>query len=106
MTTLLTRHFTVERPLDQAWQHLARAERWPTWAKHSFVPVLSRRSASAGYKPLLGADLAKAAAWVNAPPDWAPLEVLGDFMRERALETITTFPWALAQTRVVLDPSR
>jgi tRNA(adenine34) deaminase len=57
-----------------------------------------------GYKPLLGGDLAKAAAWVNAQPDWAPLEVLGDFMREQALETITAFPWELAQTRGVLDP--
>jgi tRNA(Arg) A34 adenosine deaminase TadA len=37
-----------------------------------------------GYKPLLGPDLAKAAVWVNAQPAWAPLEVLGDFMRERA----------------------
>lgn len=34
MTTLLSRQFTVDRPLEQAWQHLARAERWPTWAKH------------------------------------------------------------------------
>jgi tRNA(Arg) A34 adenosine deaminase TadA len=24
------------------------------------------------YKPLLGADLVEAAAWVNAQPDWAP----------------------------------
>jgi tRNA(Arg) A34 adenosine deaminase TadA len=59
-----------------------------------------------GYKPLLGADLGKAAAWVNAQPDWPPLEVCGDFMRERALEIITAFPWALAQTRVIVDPSR
>jgi hypothetical protein len=34
MITLLTRQFTVDRPLEQAWQHLARAERWPTWARH------------------------------------------------------------------------
>src|SRR5262249_21082463 len=34
MTMLLSRQFTVDRPLEQAWQHLARAERWPTWAKH------------------------------------------------------------------------
>jgi tRNA(Arg) A34 adenosine deaminase TadA len=45
------------------------------------------------YKPLLGVDLAKAAAWVNAQPDWAPLEIVGDFMRERALETLAAFPW-------------
>ena len=34
MMTLLTRQFIVDRAPEQAWQHLARAERWPTWAKH------------------------------------------------------------------------
>jgi tRNA(adenine34) deaminase len=58
------------------------------------------------YKPLLGADLAAAAAWVNAQRDWEPLEVVGDFMRERALEMISAFPWSEAQTRDVLDTSR
>ena len=56
------------------------------------------------YKPLLGCDLAKAAAWVNAQPDWLHLEVVGDFMRERALETINVFPWKQAQTRTFIDP--
>lgn len=32
------------------------------------------------YKPLLGAELTKVAAWVKAQPDWTPLEVVGDFM--------------------------
>jgi tRNA(adenine34) deaminase len=58
------------------------------------------------YKPLLGADLVEAAAWVNAQSDWTPLEVVGDFMRERALELIAAFPWAQASTRAVVDPSR
>jgi tRNA(adenine34) deaminase len=57
-----------------------------------------------GYKPLLGADLAKAAAWVNAQPDWAPLEVIADFMREEALQMIAAFPWAQAQTRAAVEP--
>jgi hypothetical protein len=57
-----------------------------------------------GYKPLLGADLGKAAAWINAQPNWAPLEVVADFMR--ALETIAAFPWAQAETRAALNPSR
>lgn len=57
------------------------------------------------YKPLLGADLTQAAAWANAQPDWPPLEVVGDFMRERALQIMATFPWAAAQTRGVLDRS-
>jgi tRNA(adenine34) deaminase len=51
------------------------------------------------YKPLLGADLAEAAAWVNRQPDWAPIEVVGDFMRERAIQIIATFPWSQAQAR-------
>jgi hypothetical protein len=34
MTTLVFRQFTVDRPLEKAWQHLARVEQWPTWAKH------------------------------------------------------------------------
>ncbi|HET8680010.1 MAG TPA: nucleoside deaminase [bacterium] len=46
------------------------------------------------YKPLLGADLTKVAAWVNAQPGWAPLEVVGDFMREPARAIIASFPWA------------
>jgi tRNA(Arg) A34 adenosine deaminase TadA len=54
------------------------------------------------YKPLLGADLSKAAAWVNAQEDWPKLEVVPDFMRERALEIMRTFPWEEAQTRGAL----
>jgi tRNA(adenine34) deaminase len=57
-----------------------------------------------GHKPLLGADFAGAAAWVNAQPDWVPVEVLGDFMRERALAIIAAFPWARAQSRAALTP--
>jgi hypothetical protein len=34
MITLLRREFTVELPLEKAWQHLARVERWPSWARH------------------------------------------------------------------------
>ena len=56
------------------------------------------------YKPLLDCDLSKAATWVNAQPDWPHLEVVGDFMRERALETINSFPWKQAQTRTFVDP--
>ena len=45
------------------------------------------------YRPLLGTDLVGAAAWVNEQPDWEPLEVIGDFMREQSLRLITAFPW-------------
>jgi hypothetical protein len=34
MITLLRREFTVKLPLEKAWQHLARVEQWPSWAKH------------------------------------------------------------------------
>ena len=34
MITLLRRSFTVDRPLEDAWRHLARVEQWPSWAKH------------------------------------------------------------------------
>jgi tRNA(adenine34) deaminase len=57
------------------------------------------------YKPLLGADLTQAATWVNAQTDWARLEVVGDFMRDRALRIIAAFPWAQAQTRAAVDRS-
>ena len=57
------------------------------------------------YKPLLGTDLAAAAAWVNAQPDWKPLEVVGDFMRARAVEIIAAFPWGQAESRAPVDPS-
>jgi tRNA(adenine34) deaminase len=51
------------------------------------------------YRPLLGADLVEAAAWVNGHPEWAPLEVLGDFMRPRSLEIIAAFPWPPASSK-------
>src|SRR5262245_52638405 len=34
MITLLRREFTVDRPREKAWQHLARVEQWPSWARH------------------------------------------------------------------------
>ena len=34
MIMLLRREFKVDRPLAKAWQHLARIEQWPSWAKH------------------------------------------------------------------------
>ncbi len=59
------------------------------------------------YKPLLGAGMAAAAAWVNAQADWPPLEVVGDFMRERALKIIAAFPWTQVQARTdARDPGR
>jgi hypothetical protein len=34
MLTLIRREFTVELPVERAWQHLARVEEWPSWARH------------------------------------------------------------------------
>jgi carbon monoxide dehydrogenase subunit G len=34
MITLLRREFTVDIPLERAWEHLARVEQWPSWAPH------------------------------------------------------------------------
>jgi uncharacterized membrane protein len=34
MITLLRREFTVDRPIEKVWRHLARVEQWPKWAKH------------------------------------------------------------------------
>jgi hypothetical protein len=31
---VLQRQFTVNLPLEKAWQHLARVEQWPSWSKH------------------------------------------------------------------------
>ncbi len=46
------------------------------------------------YRPLLDSDFTKAADWINAQPDWAPIEVIGDFMRDRAVKILSSFPWA------------
>jgi tRNA(adenine34) deaminase len=70
----------------------------------SRVVFAARATDVPGYKPLLGADLAKAAAWVNAQPDWARIEVVGDFMRDQARDVIAAFPWSQAQGRDSLEP--
>jgi uncharacterized membrane protein len=31
---LIDRQFVVNVPLEIAWQHMARVEQWPTWARH------------------------------------------------------------------------
>jgi hypothetical protein len=33
MITLLRREFTVDRPIEKAWQHLSRVDQWPSWAR-------------------------------------------------------------------------
>ncbi len=31
---LIDRQFIVNVSLERAWQHLARVDQWPTWARH------------------------------------------------------------------------
>ena len=45
------------------------------------------------YRPLLGADFQEAAEWIDAQPDWAPIEVVADFMRRPSREILAAFPW-------------
>ncbi|HWC01945.1 MAG TPA: hypothetical protein VHF87_04175 [Methylomirabilota bacterium] len=41
---------------------------------------------------------------MNAQPAWARIEVVGDFMRAHALETIAAFPWGQARARATEEP--
>jgi hypothetical protein len=34
MSVLIQREFVVDVPVERAWDHLARIEAWPSWAKH------------------------------------------------------------------------
>jgi tRNA(Arg) A34 adenosine deaminase TadA len=68
------------------------------------VVFAARATDVPGYRALLGADLAKVAAWVNAQPDWPPLEAVGDFMRDRALQILAAFPWSRAESRTAIEP--
>jgi len=35
MVTVIVREFTVDAPVRAAWDHLARLEQWPSWARHT-----------------------------------------------------------------------
>lgn len=67
--------------------------------KFARVVFAARGTDVPGYKPLLETDLLKASLWINAQPGWTRLEVVGDFMREKALHIIAAFPWERAQSR-------
>ena len=32
--TVINQVFVVDAPLEVAWRHLSRVERWPSWARH------------------------------------------------------------------------
>jgi tRNA(adenine34) deaminase len=44
-----------------------------------------------GYKPLLNADFSNVAEWVNRQPDWPPVEVRGEFLRECAIPILLAY---------------
>ena len=58
MIKLVDREFTVDVPLDDAWNHLAHVERWTTWANHikrvAVEPPGQLTEASAGTFRLTG----------------------------------------------------
>jgi hypothetical protein len=41
MVTLIQREFTIDIPLQRAWDRLARVEQWPSW-----VPRIKQRAES------------------------------------------------------------
>src|SRR5262245_50247275 len=45
------------------------------------------------YRPLLGADFAEAAEWLDTQPDRAPIDVVADLMGDRGREILAAFPW-------------
>jgi len=69
------------------------------------VVFAARATDVPGYRPLLGTDLTGVAAWMNMRPDWTPLEIVPDYMRERALAIIDAFPWREAGSRGTVRPS-
>ena len=44
-----------------------------------------------GWAPPLGGGLRLVASWVNAQPDWPPLEVVGGVLREQAAATLRSW---------------
>lgn len=44
-------------------------------------------------RPLLGATLTQAAAWIEGREGWAPLEVRAEFRRADARQTLDAFDW-------------
>jgi tRNA(adenine34) deaminase len=46
-----------------------------------------------GFRPPLGGGITVVAEWVNAQPDWDPIDVVGGLMRDRAVEMLRAFPW-------------
>jgi tRNA(adenine34) deaminase len=59
----------------------------------SRVVFAARGADVPGWRPLLGANLTEAAAWINAQPDWPKLEVRADYMRDEARAVLAKFPW-------------
>ncbi|MGH2362163.1 MAG: nucleoside deaminase [bacterium] len=57
------------------------------------VVFAARGSDVPTYRRLAETDLAKVAAWVNTQANWLPIDVVGDFMRTRAVDILAVYPW-------------
>jgi hypothetical protein len=75
MITLLRREFTVELPLEKAWQHLARVEQWPSWAKHiKQVEVQPTGELGPGSRGRLQLNNRVKAGWPGSSAAWTVTE--------------------------------
>lgn len=75
MIELIRREFTVNLPLQRAWDHLARVEQWPSWAPHikqiELTPPGELGSQSAGVIHLTnGMKPAFRVSEFNPPGNW------------------------------------
>jgi len=68
------------------------------------VVFAARATDVPGYRSLLGADLTAVAAWVSTRPEWPPLEVVGEVMRDQARAIIGAFPWQETASRASVRP--
>src|SRR5262245_20114404 len=73
MVELVRRTFVVDVPAATAWDHLARVEQWPSWAKHikraTLDPPGSLTPASTGSFRLSGGMRSTFRMQVHEPPD-------------------------------------
>jgi len=104
---LVRREFLVEAALDQAWQHLARVEAWPSWAHHirsvKLVPAGPLTGQSEGRFHLRGGVRSAFQVTTFDPPRrwlWvgklATVRVHYDHLFEPFDENLTRLTWIVA----------
>ena len=104
MATLIRREFTVDVPREKAWEHLARVEHWPSWAKHinqvEVTPAGELGSRSTGIIYLSnGLRSAFTITEFNPPRNWVGrflwLTVLYDHVFEELHPQRTKLTWVV-----------